>query len=147
MTDDPRHAAEIDARRKLGWPAWFAVVGMVLTTMVVLFAGLSLATLAGSMLGDSSMSLAASLIPVLLGGAACALVVMGLLRRSRTAWVIAFLLGAFTLYLWAELMLSPRTFTFEPIPILMGVPALMIVIGLAASWRDYWRHSAGSQEP
>jgi hypothetical protein len=26
-------------------------------------------------------------------------------------------------------------------------PALMIVIGLAAWWRDYWRHTAGSQEP
>jgi len=144
VTDDTRRAPTTDARRRLGWPAWFAIIGMVLTTMVVLFAGLSFASLAASALGDSSMSLAAALIPVLLGGAACALVVIGLLRRSRTAWVIALLLGAFTLFAWADLMLSRSTSAVEPIAILFGVPALMIVIGLAASWREYWRHSTRS---
>ena len=143
MTESPLEP-EAPSPRSLGWAAWMAIVGTVLTAAVVLFAALAFASLAGALGGGSSAPLMSLLVPVVIVGAACALVVMGLVRRSRTAYVVAFLLGAFTLHAWTDLMLSASTSPFELIPMLTVIPPAMVVVGLAVSWREFWQRDASA---
>lgn len=128
------------SRRTLG--EWMAIVGTVLTTAMILFVALGLAAVARGLMGDSSASLESLLIPTLVAGTGCAIVVIGLLQRSRVAYAVAALIGAFTLYVWIDLMLGSSTSPFAPIPLLIVLPPTMILIGLALSWREFWRRDA-----
>lgn len=121
------------------WGTSMAIVGTVLTAAAILFIALGTTAMARGILGDSSASLGSVLLPTFVAGAACAVLVVGLLRRSRVAYVVAALIGVSMLALWANLMLGSRTSPFELIPLFIVIPPALIVLGLGFSWRDFWR--------
>lgn len=90
---------------------------------------------------------ASLLIPTLIAGTIYALLTIGLVRRSRIAYVIAFLVAAAPAGSWVYLAVTGDPLTFQPIPLILGTPPLLVVVGLAASWRTVWERAPSPSTP
>lgn len=139
MSEDPGKPPELAPARKPGWGTWLAIVGLgVLTLEGVLFA-LAYAAIASGILGGSSQSFTSIALPMVSAAAVYLLVAIALARGNRIAFVIALLLSLVPALSWGYLLATANPLSFELIPLLFVVPSILVLAGLTASWRHFWR--------
>lgn len=118
-------------RRPLGWGTNLAVAGMAVFAVGLLFIGLAFDSMTVDQPGQWT--------PIFIALAVLAVLVVGLALRSRIAYVATVGLAAYQ-FATAGLAIA-RTGMVGPwqFALISLVPAALVLVGLAASWRAYWR--------
>jgi len=128
-----RTAAESPATapRPLGWGAGLAVAGMALFAVGLLFIGMAFDSMTVDQPGQW--------MPIYIALGVMALLVMGLARRSRIAFAATIALAGYQLLTSVLAIARTGLVGAWQFGLISVVPALLVLIGLAASWRAYWR--------
>jgi uncharacterized membrane protein YedE/YeeE len=138
-TRPSRGPTEPTPARKPGWGTWLAIVGLGLLTLETALLGLGFAAIASGILGGSSQTFTSIALPIVTAVAIYSLLAIALARGNRIGFVIALLLGLVPVVSWAYLVASANPLSFKLIPLLFAVPSVLVVAGLIASWREFWR--------
>lgn len=69
----------------------------------------------------------------------------GFARRSRIAYVVGLLLSLWTLTGMTWVLVSDARFGATVIPYAIGLPALLMGVGLGMAWRPFWQRSRGAE--
>lgn len=128
MADRSTHDA---GRRPLGWGASLAVAAMALFAVGLLFIGWAYDSMTVDRPGQWT--------PMLIAFGVIAALTVGLALRSRIAFTVTAALAGYLLI--TSLAGIARTGLLGPwqFGLISVVPAILVLVGLAASWRAYWR--------
>lgn len=131
LSDLPAAESPARRRRALGWGAWVAIAGLALFALGLTMIALAFASVTPEEPGQW--------VPIYVALGVLLLLCLGLALRWRVAFVVALALGGYQL---ATTVLRYVTGNVVNVPIFeltSLAPALMVVGGLAASWRSYWQ--------
>ncbi len=94
---------------------------------------------AATILGRHFLLFQSTITQVLLVGILVVSVCIGLEHRSRTAFVLALIVGLATTAGWLSLMASADPLAWRPVMVRLGAASLVVLAGLALDWAAFWR--------
>jgi hypothetical protein len=123
--------ASVRRRRGIGWGGWLAVAGLVLFGLGVLQIGLAFDAMTVDQPGQW--------LPIYSALGVIALLIVGLARRWRLAYVAAMAAGLYGLASGLPRLLAGGSLGSWIFDLATIVPSSMVVAGLLIAWRRYWR--------
>lgn len=129
---DPPPGAERDTgRRALGWGTKLAVAGIAIFAVGLLFIGWAYDSMTVDQPGQWT--------PIIVALGVMAILVVGLALGSRLAFALAVALAAYQLVTAALGIVRTGMVGPWQFGLISLVPAVLVLVGLASSWRAYWR--------
>ncbi len=120
---------------------WLAIVGLWTLGLASITVATFTAPLAADILVSWAIDVEAVLTQVLLVVLVGVSLALGMLARSRVAFVLVLAIGLTAVAWWLDLLIAGDPVAFHRIAVLIGASGLLVLTGLVLDWTAFWQRS------